>query len=325
MSFESPLALIGLALVPVAVAGYVALQRRHALAAARFVSPALLPNIVDRAPGWRRHLPPAVLLLAVTLLVVGFARPHATISVRSEEATAILAIDTSRSMGATDVAPSRLAAAQASARRFLAELPRKYRVAVIAFGTQAQVVSPPTHDREFVAASLSALRPGEGTAIGDAIATAVKVGRSITSEDAAAAGKKRPPAAVLVLSDGAQDGGRVQPTEAIRRAREAHIPVFTALLGTQMGIVQVPLIGGFVERIQVPPDPVLLRRVAEQTGGRFFETPQPKDLDAVYGDLKSRLSTTRKNTEITVAFAGLAAVLLLVGGGLSAYWFRTVP
>lgn len=325
MSFASPLALLALVLVPLAAGGYVLLQRRRERAAARFAAPALLPNVVDRAPGWRRHLPPALLLLAVTAFLVGFARPHAKITVRSEEATAILALDTSRSMGATDVRPTRLGAAQAAARAFLAELPDKYRVAVVAFSSQAQLVAAPTHDREFVARALSELRLGEATALGDAIATAVQVARRAPPGTRQRRGEKPPPTAILVISDGAVDGGRVAPAVAIRRARQARIPVFTAVVGTPTGVVEVRHVGGYVERIQVPPNPRLLQRVAQETGGRFFEAPRAEDLATVYEDLKSRLGKTRREEEITFAFAGGAAVLLLVGAALSALWFRRVP
>ena len=325
MSFTSPLSLLALLLVPAAAVGYVWFQRRRIRESARFVEPALLPNVVDRVPGWRRHLPMALLLLAVTAFLVGFARPHATISVRSEEATAILVVDTSRSMGATDIAPTRLAAAQASARRFLADLPDRYRVSVVAFSTTAQVVAPPTRDREFVDTALGALRVGEATALGDALATAVGVARGTPQAATRPTGEKPPPAVVLVLSDGAVDGGRIQLGEAIRRAREAKVPVFTALLGTEAGVVQVPHPGGYVERIQVPPDPAALRRVATQTGGSFFQAATEDDLTPVYADLKSRLGRTSKDTEITVAFAGVGALLLLVGGILSAEWFRRIP
>lgn len=325
MTFASPLALLALVLVPVAAAGYVWSQRRRLRESARFVEPALLPNVVDRVPGWRRHLPAAILLLAVASFLIGFARPHANVSVRSEEATAILVIDTSRSMGATDIAPTRLAAAQASARRFLVDLPEKYRVSVVAFSSIAQVVSPPTRDREFVRQALAGLRVGEATAIGDGLATAVDVARGAPQGQKLPAGEKPAPAVILILSDGARDGGRIELAEAIRRARAAKVPVFTALLGTEAGVVQVPHIGGYIERIQVPPDPVALRRIAAQTGGSFFAAPTEEDLRAVYSDLKSRLGSTRKDEEITFAFAAGGALLLLGGGALSAVWFRRVP
>ena len=326
MSFASPLALLALLLVPAAAIAYVWFQRRRVRDSARFVEPGLMPNIVDRVPGWRRHLPVLLLLLAVTGFLVGFARPHATISVRSEEATAILAIDTSRSMGATDLSPTRLAVAQASARRFLADLPEKYRVSVVAFSSVAQVVSPPTRDREFVDSALGTLRIGEGTALGDARGDGRRVWPPGNHRRGTQAADEPPaPAVILVLSDGAVDGGRIGLTEAIRRARLAKVPVFTALLGTEAGVVQVPHVGGYVERIQVPPDPDALRRVATQTGGRFFAAPTEDDLSPVYADLKSRLGSTDKDEEITVAFAAGSILLLLAGGALSALWFRRVP
>jgi Ca-activated chloride channel homolog len=325
MSFASPTALLALLLVPLAVAGYVWFQRERTREAARFVQPALLPNVVDHVPGWRRHLPVAVLLLAVASFLLGFARPHATLSVRSEEATVVIAIDTSHSMAANDVPPTRLAAAQASARRFLAQLPDKYRVAVVAFSSRAQLVAPPTQNRPYVNSALAALRVGQGTALGDAIATSVKVASAVPAGQKPRAGQPRPPAAILVLSDGAQDGGSIKLSDAVSRARKAKVPVFTAVLGTAAGVVQVPHIGGFVERIQVPPNPAALRAVAAQTGGRYFAAPTQEDLTPVYADLKSRLGKTRKNEEITVAFAGAGVLFLLVAGALSVVWFRRVP
>lgn len=325
MRFSSPIALWALLLVPLAVAGYLWLERRRVRESARFVLPGLLPNVVDHVPAWRRHLPAAILLLAVATFLLGFARPHATLSEQSEEATVVLAIDTSHSMAARDVAPTRLAAAQASARRFLVGLPRRYRVAVVNFSTLAQLASAPTTDRPFVNAALRGLRIGEGTALGDGLATAVAVARGAPRGARPPKDTTPPPSAILILSDGAQDGGRFKLGDAVGLARQAKIPVFTALIGTPAGVVEVPHIGGYVERIQVPPDPAALRQVARDTGGAFFQAPTARELALVYKDLKSRLGTTRKDEEITVAFAGAGALLLLASGVLSVLWFRRVP
>jgi Ca-activated chloride channel homolog len=325
VSFASPIALWALVLLPVAAAGYLWLERRRVRETAQFVMPGLLPNVVDHVPAWRRHLPAAILLLAVASFLLGFARPHATLSEKSEEATVVLAIDTSHSMAARDVAPTRLAAAQASARAFLVGLPKKYRVAVVDFSTLAQLASAPTTDRRFVDSALGGLRIGQGTALGDGLATAVAVARGTPRGVKPPRGTTPPPSAVLILSDGAQDGGRIKLSDAINQARQAKIPVFTALIGTPSGVVEVPHIGGYVERIQVPTDPDALRQVATGTGGRFFQAPTARDLALVYRDLKSRLGTTRKDEEITVAFAGAGALLLLASGILSVLWFRRVP
>jgi Ca-activated chloride channel family protein len=325
VSFASPIALWALVLVPIAAAGYIWFQRRRVRDASEFVSPALFPNVVDDVPGWRRHLPIALLLLAVASLLVGFARPHATISERAEEATVVLAIDTSRSMGAKDVAPTRLAAAQASARTFLAGLPKKYRVAVVAISSQPQLVSAPTVDRAFVGSAISALRLGQGTALGDGLANAIQVASGKPPGTKVTPGEKPVPSAILVISDGAQDGGTVQLPEAIRRARAAKIPIFTAALGTPEGIVNVPLVGGYNEQIRVPSNPTALRTVAAQTGGKFYSAPTQDDLSGVYRDLKSRLGSKDTDEEITVAFAAAGAILLLIGCSLSALWFRRIP
>jgi Ca-activated chloride channel family protein len=325
VTFASPLALWSLILVPLAIAGYVWAQRRRRAEAARFVSPALLPNLVERVPGWRRHLPAALLLLAVTAFLFGFARPHAKLSVRSQQATVVLAIDSSRSMGATDVRPTRLAVAQAAARRFVAGLPSKYRVAVVAFSSRAQVVSAPTTDRQFVDDAIAALRPGDGTAIGDGVANAIQVASGRPAGSKPPVAPSPVPAAILIISDGAADGGKITLAQAITRARTAKIPVFSALVGTTDGLIKVPLVGGYTEQIKVPPDASLLRRVATQTGGRYFETTNQAELKAVYQNLGSRLGHTRKDEEITVAFAAVGAVLLTCGCALSALWFRRIP
>ena len=326
MSFASPMALWALVLVPIAIAGYIWFQRRRVRDASEFVSPALFPNVVDKVPGWQRHLPIALLLLAVTALLVGFARPHATLSEPSEEATVVLAIDTSRSMGAKDVAPTRLAAAQASARAFIDKLPKKYRVAVVAFSSQPQVVSAPTVDRAFVTAAINNLRVGQGTALGDGLANAIQVATGVPPGKKPTPGSK--PVAVGDPDHLGRRAGRrhgADPARRSARARAAKIPVFTALLGTPDGIVNVPLVGGYNEQIRVPTNPGAMRTVALQTGGKFYTAPTQKDLSSVYRDLKSRLGSTNTDEEITVLFAAIGAVLLLAGCMLSALWFRRIP
>ena len=326
MTFEAPLYLLGLLVVPLGIAAYLLAQRRRWRTAARFASPHLLPNVIDRSPGWRRHVPATILLLGLGALLVGVARPHAAVSVPREEATIVLAIDTSRSMAATDVEPSRLAAARAAVTAFLEKVPEKYGVGVVAFASAAQVVAPPTHDRGAVRSALASLRSGEGTAIGDAIVRAIAVGRSVrrTASDRPH-DEEPPPVSVLLVSDGAHEGGRVEPADAAKRAASLEIPVYTVALGTEEGIVEVRRVGGFVERIRVPPAPEALAEISRATGGRSFAIEDADELEAVYEDLGSRLGRTRKKEEITFAFAAGGAGLLLTGGLLSALWFRRVP
>jgi Ca-activated chloride channel homolog len=320
VSFESPLALIGLVVVPLLIGLYVLRERRRPRFAARWGAPSLLPNLVDRAPGARRHLPAAILLAGLAALVVGVARPHATVSLPREEATVLLAIDVSRSMSATDVYPTRLAAAQRAAFHFADRVPKKYRIGVVSFATRAQVALAPTHDRDLVSAALASLRMGEGTAIGDAVVLSAQLGQRQRTSDGAV-----PPTSVLLISDGARDGGRTAPLVAARRARALRVPVYTVALGTPGGFVRHMLPGGYTEIIRVPPSPQTLQLIARTTGGEFFTAPSSERLENVYEQLRSRIGHKRESREMTDFFAGGAALLLLAGGALSALWFRRVP
>jgi Ca-activated chloride channel homolog len=320
MTFEWPLALIGLLVIPVLAGLYVLRERRRTEDASRFTTPALLPNLVDSAPGWRRHLPLAVLLVALTAMVVGVARPHASVSVQREEATVILVIDTSLSMKANDVTPTRLRAARKAARAFVAKLPKRFRVGIVGFAGRAYVALPPTEDRTLIPTALGSLHAGQGTSLGDAVALATQLGSRQRARDATI-----PPTAILVISDGAQMSGRTQPDAAAQRARSRHIPVYGILLGTPDGVITVPLAGGYEAQLRVPPNPETLRTVTQISGGRLFSAPDDSRLREVYERLGSRLGHRQEEREITDYFAGGSAALLLFGGALSALWFRRVP
>ena len=326
MSFGWPLALLGLFALPVLVALFVWHEDRRRQGAARFGNPDLLPNIVDRAPGRLRYLPLTVLLLALAAMIVGVARPEATVSVPREEATVVLAVDVSRSMKAADVEPTRLDAAKAAALAFAEQVPEKFRIGVVSFATRAAVGVPPTEDRMLVADALDALTPGEGTAIGDAVALSLQLGEPAASaEDSGREPDREPlPRAILLISDGAQDGGSVEPAEAVELARAQGVPVHAVLLGTPDGVVEEELVGGYTQVIRVPPSPETLQEITAGTGGEMFTALDGAELARVYEELGSRLGTRRELREITDVFAGGAALLLLVGGTLSAFLYRRV-
>src|SRR5579862_4927243 len=316
VTFDRPLVLIGLAAIPVLYGLWRLNDQRRAAGAAAFSNPALVPNLVSDRPGLRRTIPLALFLLAITALVVGAARPHASVSVPRKEATIVIAIDVSRSMTATDVTPSRLVAAQRAAEAFLKKIPDRYSVGVVGFGTRAFVALPPTTDRTLAQDALESLTPSEGTAIGDAVALSTRLGRQQRADGV------MPPASVLVISDGAPDGGRTSPLAAAQAARKAHIPVSTVLVGTDNGVVSATLTGGYTEQIRVPPSPSTLQKIAQLSGGQYFRAHTSAALTSVYKRLATRIGHKTEHRQITDFFAGGAILLLLTGGGLSAFWFR---
>jgi Ca-activated chloride channel family protein len=324
MSFASPELLLGLMIVPLAIAGYLVLERIRERKAASWVNPALTPNVVDR-PGRRiRHLPAVLFAIGLTLLLVGFARPQATINTEREGATVVLAIDTTGSMGATDVKPSRLLAARSAAMTFLDALPKKYRVALVTFTDHPAVVVAPTYDRARVAAALPTKTKLIGTALGDAVVAATKVAVSAVGPDRP--GAPHPPAAVLLISDGTQTVQGVKPDEAAKRAKKVGVRVSTVSLGTEKGEVKVTNTapGGFKQTrtLKAPPDPTALQGIAQVTGGRFFKTRTAEELERVYRDLGSHQAKQKKKHEITAIVVGAALVAIMIGVVISGIWFR---
>jgi Ca-activated chloride channel homolog len=254
-------------------------------------------------------VPPALGLLALAGLLAALARPQVSDAVPAEQASIVLAMDHSGSMAATDVSPSRLEATVAAGERFLDEVPERVRVGGVVFDHRAEAVQTPTRDREALRAALrEKMRPSGGTATGDALATSLAMLQARGGQDG-----RRPPAAVVLLSDGKSTHGR-DPLPVADRARELGIPVYTVALGTDAGTLP----GG--ER--VPPDVASLRQIAERSGGRAYTAEQAGALRDVYERLGSQVATERRDREVTAVFAGGALALLAGGSGLSLLWFR---
>ena len=301
MSFAAPIFLIALLALPAGAALHVLAQRRRRRYAVRFPGAPIAALAAPAAPRWRRHLPAALLAAGAAALALALARPEATVAVPVEQASVMLVTDTSRSMTATDVAPDRLSAARGAADHFLDEAPEELRVGAVAFSDAARVLQPPTTDREQVRAALGSLIADGGTATGDGLAAAL----TALEPDQ---GNRRPPAAVVLLSDGSQTSGQDAVTVA-EEAGRLRIPVYTVALGTPDGVVD--------GNLRVPPDPQALAAIAQASGGRAFEASDSDELTAVYERLGSQLGTREETREITVAFAGAGLLLLgsaLVGG-----------
>jgi Ca-activated chloride channel homolog len=321
MTFQHPILLIFLLLVPAAVVGWIWLERRREKRASAWSSPALLPNMLRGNPGRRRLVPAVFFLLGLALLLAGFARPEATLSVPREGATVVLAMDVSGSMDAKDVKPTRLAAADAAITKFLDELPSKYRVSLVTFSERPTVKVPPTYDRKLILQALPTKTELEGSAIGDGAATAVVVASKAVGKSKP--GAPHPPAAVLLVSDGAQNFGKLTPADAAAQARKLDVPISTIALGTPDGMVFQKLPGTkYTEQHAVPATPAQLRTLAQGSGGRFFTATSASAVKQVYKDLGHRIAKEDKKREITQWWTLGAVAFIIVGAVLSGVWFR---
>lgn len=348
MRFERPLLLLTLLLLAAVVLLVWWLQRRRRMRyAVRFTNLEVLAAVAGRSV-WRQAIPAAIFVAALAALALASARPHVERMIPRDRAMVILVLDTSRSMQAKDVKPTRLAAAQEAMRRFLDRAPKKLRVGLVVFAGDAQVATPPTTDHDLVEQAVNEIGRFQtfgGTAIGDALDAAVQLVQDTLSEGkqtialrtAPAEEEKKGLASVLFLSDGAQTRGILAPFEGAERAKEAGIPVYTVALGTPEGTVTgtfgfgqgtpdpgAPNFGG--ERvIPVPPDPETLRDIADTTGGKFTEARTAESLEKTYENLGSSLGREPGESEVTFIFLAVAGALVLLAGLLSALWSPRFP
>ena len=354
MTFLAPLFLIGLLAVPVLALLYLAVQRRRSRYAVAFTNLDLLANLVERRPGWRRHVPTALYLASIAFLVLALARPQMTIAVPREDATIVLTLDVSASMRATDVDPDRLVAAKAAAQQFVDTLPDGVRVGIVAFSDRATVLTTPTADRDVVAAAIDSLTAQGGTAMGDALARSLEISGALRS--AAVTPGETPPAApgatpelqvtpapgasddpatgdpaedplvaIVLLSDGANTVGEREPLDVAGEAAAAGVPIHTIALGTDEGTVQLRDDTGQLVTVPVPPDEATLQAVADRTGGRFSDAPTSEELSAIYESLGSRVGFVDETQEVTWLFAALGLLTVVGGAGLAAHWFDRFP
>jgi Ca-activated chloride channel family protein len=315
MTFLSPWWLLLLVPVLALAVAYVWQQRRQSRYAVRFASLPMLERLAPRRPGWRRHVPAALLLLAFVGLALAVARPEADVRVPRKNATVIVAIDVSISMRATDVQPSRLQAASAAARRFVEGLPDEINVGLVTFSGSTAVRAAPTTDHEEVENALSSLTLSTRTAIGEGVFTSL----GEIAATAAKYGQKKVPATVVLLSDGTNTTGRT-PQEAAAAAREAGVPVSTIAYGTQTGTVELD-----GQLVPVPVDTETLATLAKETDGRAYTAQTSDELNGVYDDIRSSVGFRSEHREITQWFAGLALLLGLAAAGLSLRWFSRLP
>jgi Ca-activated chloride channel homolog len=333
--------------LPLLVLLYVWLLGRRRQAALRFASLSIVREAMGSGPGWRRHVPPVLLLLAIAAMLLASARPMATIVLPSQQQTIILAMDVSGSMRATDVEPNRLVASQNAAKAFLAELPRHVRVGIVAFAGSAQVVQPVTLSREDLVAAIDKFQLQRATAIGSAIVVALgelfpgegidlanmTYGRQ--SDPFGAQGRSldqpredRKPfepvapgsytsASIILLTDGQRTTG-VDTAEAAKLAADRGVRVYTVGVGTVDG--EVIGFEGWSMRVRL--DEETLKSVAQTTQAEYFYAGTAENLKQVYESLSTRLTVEKKETEISGLLALVASILSLLAAGLSLLWFN---
>ncbi len=338
-----------LAVLPLLVLLYWWILRRRKKVALRYASLSIVREAMGRTSGWRRHIPPLLLLLAFGAMLLAAARPVATITLPSTQQTIILAMDVSGSMRATDVLPNRLVASQNAAKAFLKELPRHVKVGIVAFAGSAQVVQPVTLSREDLNTAIDKFQMQRATAIGSAIVVAlselfpgqvdlasVTYGRA-SNDPFAPQGRaidqpqteKKPfepvppgsygSAAIILLTDGQRTTG-VDTDEAAKMAADRGVRVYTVGVGTVDG--EVIGFEGWSMRVRLDED--TLKAVARDTKGEYFYAGTAENLKQVYESLSTRLTVEKKETEVSGLLALAAAVLVLLSASLSLFWFNRV-
>jgi Ca-activated chloride channel family protein len=337
VEFTWPVMLVGLAGLPLLLAGWWALRRYQARAAAAFADPHLLP-LLHRGRNLRvPHLPFYLYLLAIALFIFASARPVGAILLPANRAAVILAVDMSKSMVATDLQPSRLEVAKQVAREFLRSIPRSAKVGLVSFSDYAQVLVRPTTQHRDVLEALDRLQPTQATSIGSAILTAVRAlpGREQAGQELlmgqpgtlpvppstpSPTAQPLPPGAILLISDGVSNFG-VDPFQAAQVARRFEVKIYTVGVGTPQGSVQT--VDG--QLVFIPFDPTGLQQIAAITGGRYFYPPSSEDLRRVYRELGRSFGWERERTELSALFVAAGGLAMVMGGMLSLVWYRRLP
>ena len=336
MSFQWPQGLWFLLVIPVLIVAYVWSQRRRNKFAIRYASLSLVKDAIGKGPGIRRHIPPALFIIAVTIMIIGLARPQAEVSLLRQEGTVILSIDVSGSMLADDLQPNRMEAAKNAAISFVQKQPPGVRIGVVSFTDNASMVQAPTVDREPVLAAIKRLQAQRGTAVGRGLLTSLDaIFDSNLSQQIDVAPNSRqtpvpsaPPAAkgqfapaiVVLLTDGESNVGP-DPLDMAKLAADRGVRVYTIGVGSPEGTIL--RIQGRAVRTRL--DEETLKRMSEITHGEYFNATNEHDLRSIYDNLGSTTVMRSEKTEITYLFTAGAIAVSLLAGVLSLFWFNRLP
>jgi Ca-activated chloride channel family protein len=336
--------------VPALAGAYLILLRRRKRAALQYASLSIVKEAMAAHQKFRRHFPPLLMLAGLILMITAMARPAAVITLPSQHETVILAMDISGSMRATDIEPSRIAAAQAAARAFVSEQPRRTRIGVVTFAGTAAVAQAPTQNREEILAAIDRFQLQRATAIGSGILVSLKAIFPDADFELRSSNPRRDPAqeslrgspldplrepekpvlkpvlpgsyasaAIILLTDGQSNVGP-NPIEAARMASERGVRVFTVGFGTAEG--EILRFEGWSVRVRLDEEP--LKSIADLTRGEYFYAGTASELKKVYQALSSRLVMETKETEITALFCAAAAVTVILSALLSVLWFNRI-
>jgi Ca-activated chloride channel homolog len=314
MSFAAPLWLTALALLPAALSAYLLARRRRRRFAVRFTAVATLGLAAGTSAAWRRRLPLTLALVAMAALAIALARPRIAYSAPVSEASIMIVTDHSGSMAASDVQPTRLVAAERAAQTFIDHIPSRVRLGAIAFSDTPDGVQAPVTDHSAARAIIAAQVASGATATGDALELALQLLHG--------ADRKHPPAAIVLLSDGAANAGLNVLTVSREAARDK-IPIYTVALGTPTGTLANP--DPFGAPVAVPPDPQLMQQIANASGGRMWNAQSADQLNTIYSRLGTKLGSVTRRREVTDAFAAGGLVLLLFALVGSVRWSGRLP
>jgi len=313
---------------------YILLQRRRQKYAVRYASLSLVKQALGRGPGLRRHIPPALFLIALTILIVALARPQMSVTLPGQQGTVILTIDVSGSMAADDLKPTRMEAAKAAARAFIQRQPPNVQVGIVSFSDNAFVVQAPTNDQDALNAAINRLSPQLGTAMGRGILVSLN---SIAQAGQGDAGNFRfqttptptptpmpkglyAPAVIVMLTDGANTEAP-DPLEVAQTAVDRGVRIYTVGIGTAEGSV-LHLRGQYI-RVQL--DEPTLQQLAQQTNGQYYSASTTQDLVKVYQNINTQFTLKTEKTEITAIFTGVGILFALAAATLSLLWFGRLP
>jgi Ca-activated chloride channel homolog len=331
MSFIWPAMLLSLLLIPLLIVLYFRLQQRRQRLAANFSNLGLLQT--GSRTGVRRQIPPVLFLIGVTVLLFALARPEMEVTLPKREGTVILAFDVSGSMAATDLVPNRMEAAKAAAQEFVQRQPLSVSIGVVAFSDSGFSIQVPTNDQTAILDAISRLAPQRGTSLGQGILASLNAiignaeqeqslysSRTPTPEAEAAPEVIETPALIVLFSDG-ENNIPPDPREVAQAAAERGVRIYPVGIGSAAGTTLE--VEGFTVHTQL--DEEMLQQIAQISEGAYYRAENPQDLETIYQDVDMQLVMRPEKTELTALLAGLGTLILIVGAGLSLFWFGRVP